>query len=60
MMYVWNSILLKEEENRGMEKIGESNDIPCYPLAALFTYIKWWGFVSQGNRECGIYTHLPK
>lgn len=49
-VYAWNGILLKE----GVQ------DIPCNPLAALLTYVKRRGLVSQGNREGRIYTHLQR
>lgn len=43
-----------------MEKRDKTDGVPCYPLAALLAYIKRRGLVSQGNRKCGIYTHLQK
>lgn len=47
----------RSEENRGLRKEAKQH-IPCYPLAALFTYVKRRWLVSQGNRKSWIYTHL--
>lgn len=43
---------------RKQRKKRRTRQIPCNPLAALFTYIERRWLVPQGNRKSWIYTHL--
>lgn len=49
-------------DGSGEDLVGEEGRwdqrLPCYPLAAFFTYIKGRGLVSQCNRKGGVNTHL--